>query len=189
MARSAICLAWIIVLISVAVGAAGVKTIGLADFDAAMPILERGRTQVALSSGPSGLRLSVDRVVTSHIHVTGIADGRGGVDLRLRLLAPLELAPAFLAVELAPTRVAGLMTVYFGPVSFDLGRSWFDRARWVAVQCVVDPRCTLVISAVQRLTEIAPSIGCRLFPEASGRWEIGVLLGVRRIGIWLGGVL
>ncbi len=189
MARSVLILICMIALIGFAAGAAHAKSIDANDFNAAMPILESGQSRVTLSSDLSGFRLSVDRAITSYVHITGIADASGVPDLRLRLLAPLELAPAFLAVELAPTRVTGLMTVYFGPVSFDLGRSWFDAARWVAVQCVVEPRWTLVISAVQRLGEITASIGARLFPEASGRWEIGVLVDVRRIGIWVGGVL
>ena len=156
---------------------------------AAMPIMEQGMTQIVLSPTATGLHVSVDRAITSHIHVRGSADTSGSLDLRINLLAPLELAPAFLAVELGPASVTGLMTLFFGPVVVDLGRTWFEPARWALVQWVVHPRLTMVIGGVQQSEEIAPQVGWRLFPTSSARWEIGIMFERNGIKLTFGGIL
>lgn len=156
---------------------------------AALPIMERGMTQVALSPTSSGFNLSVNRAITSHSQVRGIAGTSGSFDLCLRLLAPLELAPAFLAVELGPRSVTGLMTLFFGPVSIDLGRTWFEPVRWALAQWVVHPQLTMIIGGLQQSEKITPQVGWRLFPTGSARWEIGMMFGRNGIKFSFGGIL
>jgi len=156
---------------------------------AAMPVMERGMTQIALSPTSTGFHLSVSRAITSNIHVRGSAGTSGSFDLRMTLLAPLELAPAFLAVEMGPTSVTGLMTLFFGPVVVDLGRTWFEPARWALVQWVVHPRLTMVIGGVQQSEKITPQVGWRLFPTGSARWEIGIMFERNGIKFTFGGIL
>ncbi len=156
---------------------------------AAMPIMERGMTQIALVPTSTGFHLSVNRAITSHIHVRGSAGTSGAFDLRVRLLAPLELAPAFLAVELGPRSMTGLMTLFFGPVIVDLGRTWFEPARWALAQLVVHPRLTLVIGGVQQSEKVTPQLGWRLFPTGSARWEIGMMYERNGIKLTFGGIL
>lgn len=160
-----------------------------AKFLAAMPIMERGMTQIALSPTSTGFHLSVNRAIASHIHVRGSAGTSGSFDLRVNLLAPLELAPAFLAVELGPRSVTGLMTLFFGPVIVDLGRTWFEPARWALIQWVVHPRLTMVIGGVQQSEKITPQVGWRLFPTGSARWEIGIMFERNGIKLTFGGIL
>jgi len=156
---------------------------------AAMPIIERGMTQIVLLPTSTGFHLSVNRAITSHIHVQGSAGTSGSFDLRMRVLAPLELAPAFLAVELGPRSVTGFMTLFFGPVVVDLGRTWFEPARWALAQLVVHPRLTMVVGGVQQSEKITPQVGWRLFPTGSARWEIGMMFGRNGIKLTFGGIL
>ena len=156
---------------------------------AAVPIMQRGMTQITLMPASTGFQLSVSRAIASRIVVQGVADTRSSFDLRLRLLAPLDLAPAFLAVELNPTCVTGLMTLFFGPVSIDLGRAWFEPARWALIQMVVHPRLTMVLGGVQQSEEIISQVGWRLFPTGSGQWEIGMMFGRDGIKLTFGGIL
>ncbi|MFC2095765.1 hypothetical protein ACFLSW_04935 [Candidatus Bipolaricaulota bacterium] len=158
-------------------------------FLAALPILDRGMTQITLSNTPAGSTLSVNRSIASHILVRGTAGTSTPLDLSVRLLAPLELAPVFLAVELAPTRVTGLMTLFFGPVSIDLGRTWFEPARWALVQLVVHPRLTWVMGGVQESERIVPQVGWRLFPTGSARWEVGMMFARERVCLSFGAML
>jgi len=156
---------------------------------AALPIMERGMTGIALSPTSSTLHLSVNRAITSRFQLRGIAGTSGSFDLRVRLLAPLELAPAFLAVELGPRSVTGLMTLFFGPVSIDLGRTWFKPERWALVQWIVHPQLTMIIGGLQQLEMIAPQVGWRLFPTGSARWEIGMMFSRNGINLTFGGIL
>lgn len=156
---------------------------------AAVPIMQRGMTQITLLPASTGFHVSVSRAIASHIVVRGVVGTRGSFDLRLRLLAPLELAPAFLAVELSPRNVTGLMTLFFGPVAVDLGRMWFEPARWALIQWVVNPQLTMVLGGVQQSEKIIPQVGWRLFPTSSGRWEVGMMFGRDEIKLTFGGIL
>ena len=156
---------------------------------AALPVMEQGMTQIALSPTSSGFHLSVNRAITPHFQLRGVAGTSGSFNLCLRLLAPLELAPAFLAVELDPGSVTGLMTLFFGPVAVDLGRTWFEPARWALIQWVVHPQLTMVIGGLQQSERITPQVGWRLFPTGSARWEIGVMFERNGIKLTFGGIL
>ncbi|MBE0635301.1 hypothetical protein IH601_04840 [Candidatus Bipolaricaulota bacterium] len=156
---------------------------------AAMPILEQGMSGVVMSMEISQVRLYLTRCVSRFVLVGAMASTGGGLDLSVRLLAPLELAPAFLALEMTPRRVTGLMTLFFGPVSIDLGRSWIDPARWAWLQLVVHPKLTLVAGGTLRGEKLNPQVGWRLFPTASSRWEIGVLFEQNIVKLLVGGVL
>ena len=156
---------------------------------AALPVMEQGMTQIALSPTSSGFHLSVNRAITPHFQLRGVAGTSGSFNLCLRLLAPLELAPAFLAVELDPGSVTGLMTLFFGPISIDLGRTWFEPVRWALVQWVIRPRLTMIIGGVQQSEKIMPQVGWRLFPTGSARWEIGVMFERNGIKLTFGGIL
>jgi hypothetical protein len=159
------------------------------DLLAAMPILEPGMTQIGLAWTAAGVGVSIGRVVGSNLLVRGQADMSGRYDLALRVLAPLEIAPAFLAVEVAPGRLTGLMTLFFGPVSMDLGRSWFNPERWLLIQCVVHPRLTLVAGGWQEAGVIRPYVGWRMFPAATAQWEIDMLFGGAGVRLSVGGAL
>ena len=156
---------------------------------AALPIMEQGMTQIALSPTPTSFHLSVNRAITSHFQLRGVAATSGSFDLCLRFLAPLGLAPAFLAVELGPRSVTGLMTLFFGPVSIDLGRTWFEPVRWALAQWVVHPQLTMIIGGLQQSEKITPQVGWRLFPTSSARWEIGMMFGRNGIRFSFGGIL
>ena len=156
---------------------------------AALPIMERGMTHISLSPRSTGFHLSVNRAITSHFQLRGVADTSGSFDLRIRLLAPLELAPAFLAVELDARSMTGLMTLFFGPVVIDLGRTWFEPSRWALVQVVVHPQLAMVVGGVQQSEKITPQVGWRLFPTGSARWEIGMMFGRNGIKLTFGGIL
>ncbi len=188
MRGSVVTLLGVLALIGLAMGVSGGQSAGELGFNAAMPILERGMTRITTCSDGMSGELELERAITSHLSITGVADTTGLVDLSVCLRAPWQLAPAFLAMELSPRRITGLMTIYFGPVSIDLSRSWLDPARVAIVQWVVDPRWTLVLCASERFGQIAPGIGCRLFPKESGNWELGVSLSTRGVRFWAGGV-
>jgi len=155
---------------------------------AAMPILQPTMTQVRCTVSKD-VDLSVNRAITPRVVIGGSASGAGIFDLRVRLLAPLQMAPAFLAIELSPHRVAGLMTLFFGPVSIDLGRSWFESSRWALVQLAVHPRLCMVFGGIQQLDVVVPQAGWRLFPAASAQWEIDVMFTGREIRLSVGGIL
>lgn len=121
--------------------------------------------------------------------VRGSAGTSGSFDLRVRWLPPLELAPAFLAVELSPRSVTGLMTLFFGPVAVDLGRTWFEPSRWALIQWVVHPKLAMIVGGVQELGRIMPQVGWRLFPTGSARWEVGMMFERNGIKLSLGGIL
>ena len=155
---------------------------------AAMPIMERGMTQGVLMTTTTDFHLSVSRAIMPHVLVRGAAGATSdSFNLCVRLLAPLELAPAFLAVELDSKRVTGLMTLFFGPVAIDLGRTWFDPARWAWIQFVVHPRLTMIIGGLQQSEVITPQVGWRLFPTGSAQWEIGMMFGRNGIRLSFGG--
>ena len=156
---------------------------------AAMPILETAMTQVEVWTTSNDLSLSVSRAILPSVVVRGTASTTGLFDLQVRVLAPLQIAPAFLAIELAPNRVTGLMTLFFGPVSIDLGRTWFEPSRWVFVQLVVHPRLTMVFGGIEQFDAIAPCVGWRLFPTASAQWEIDMLFNGNEIRLSVGGIL
>jgi len=155
----------------------------------AMPILESSMTRITVSSGPSGSHLSVSRAILPRLIVRAEAATSGPFDLTVRLLAPFQVAPAFLAIEVSPRQVAGLMTLFFGPVSIDLGRTWFEPSRWAVAQLMVHPRLTMVVGGIQQSEEIVPFAGWRLFPAASAQWEIDALFSSREFRISVGGVL
>ena len=185
---------WLAVLVLLAIGgtacAEGLEPIIAAKLLAAMPIMERGMTQGVLMTTTTGFQLSVSRVIMSHILVRGTAGTTSdSFNLCVRLLAPLELAPAFLAVELDSKRVTGLMTLFFGPVAIDLGRTWFDPARWAWIQFVVHPRLTMVIGGIQHSERIEPKVGWRVFPTSSAQWEVGMMFGRDGIRLSFGGTL
>jgi len=146
-------------------------------------------TQITVGSEPSGLHLSVSRAILPRLIVRAEARTSGPFDLTVRLLAPVQVAPAFLAIEVSPKRVTGLMTLFFGSVSIDLGRSWFEPSRWAVVQLMVHPRLTMVVGGIQQSEEIVPFAGWRLFPSASAQWEIDTLFSSREFRISVGGVL
>lgn len=147
-------------------------------------------TQIALMTAKKGFQLSVSRAIVPHVLIRGAAGTTSGsFNLCARLLAPLELAPAFLAVELDSRRVTGLMTLFFGPVTIDLGRTWFDPARWAWVQLIVHPRLTMVIGGIRHSEKIEPQVGWRLFPTGSAQWEVGMMFGRDGIRLSFGGVL
>jgi len=146
-------------------------------------------TQIAVSPTPKGFRLSVSRAIASHIAVRGVADTASPFDLRMRLFAPLELVPAFFAVEFGPRSVTGLMTLFFGPVAVDLGRTWFEPARWALVQWVVNPYLVMVVGGVQQSDDMTLQAGWRIFPSGSASWEVGMMFGQDGIKLSLGGVL
>jgi hypothetical protein len=146
-------------------------------------------TKVTLSADSTGFQVAADRAIGSHVLVRGAAGTRGAYDLSARLLAPLDLAPAFFAVEVGTSGLTGLMTVFFGPVSIDLGRTWFDPVRWALVQLVVHPRLSLVFGGAQQSGPFLPQIGWRFFPTGTARWEIAAMLQQGVIRLSLGGVL
>ena len=146
-------------------------------FSAALPTLPAGASELAASMGRDGIDVSFSRVLSSHLLVTGAAASGGDLDLSVRWLLPLDLVPVFVAVELAATHVTGLMTLFLGPVSLDLGRSWFATERWAIVQLSMHPRLTAVLALEASTARLLPSLGWRLFPLASARWELGLQLG------------
>ena len=156
---------------------------------AAMPVLETSMTRLTIGASSNDLYLAVSRAILPNVVVRGIASTSGLFDLHLRLLAPLQVVPAFLAVELAPNRVTGLMTLFFGPVSIDLGRTWFEPSRWAFIQLVVHPRLTMVFGGIEQSDTIAPCVGWRLFPMASAQWEIDMLFNRNEIRLSVGGIL
>ena len=156
---------------------------------AAMPMLETAMTQVEAWTTSNDLSLSVSRAILPSVVVRGTACTSGLLDFQVRVLAPLQIAPAFLAIELAPNRVTGLMTLFFGPVSIDLGRTWFEPSRWAFVQLVVHPRLTMVFGGIEQFDAIAPCVGWRLFPTASAQWEIDMLFNGNEIRLSVGGFL
>ena len=158
-------------------------------FLAAMPILEASMTKITVSSGPSGCHLSVSRAILPRLIIRAEARTSGPFDLTVRLLAPFQVAPAFLAIEVAPRRVTGLMTLFFGPVSIDLGRTWFEPSRWAVAQLMVHPRLTMVVGGIQQSEAIVPFAGWRFFPAASAQWEIDTLFSSSEFRISVGGVL
>lgn len=156
---------------------------------AAMPVLENAMTQVELWTASSDLHLSVSRAILPSAVIRGTVGIRGVFDLQARVLAPLQLAPAFFAVELAPNRVTGLMTLFFGSVSLDLGKTWFEPSRWAFAQLVVHPRMTLVFGGIQQVEAVVPHVGWRWFPTASAQWEIDMLFTWNEVRLSVGGVL
>ncbi len=157
---------------------------------AAMPILETGMTQMILGRGSDELDLSIGRAVFPRVVVRAEAGSAGPFDLNIRLFAPPQLfAPAFFAVELNPHSVTGLMTLFFGPVSIDLGRTWFEPSRWALAQLIVHPRLTMVVGCIQESKLIFPLVGWRIFPSASAQWEIDMLFTGKEIRVSVGGYL
>ena len=158
-------------------------------FLAAMPLMERGTTQIAISAASTDFSAIVSRAITPRVLVRGSASTRGALNLCARLLAPVELAPAFLAIELDPRSVTGLMTLFFGPVVIDLGRTWFEPAHWALGQWVVNPHLTIVIGGIQRSGAFEPHAGWRLFPTGSAQWEVGMMFERNEITLSFGGIL
>ena len=157
---------------------------------AAMPILETGMTQMIMGMGSDELDLSIGRAVFPRVVVRAEAGSAKPFDLNIRLTVPPQLfAPAFFAVELAPTSVTGLMTLFFGPVAIDLGRTWFEPSRWALAQLIVHPRLTMVVGGIEESEIIVPLVGWRIFPSSSARWEIDMLFTGREIRVSVGGYL
>ena len=158
-------------------------------FLAAMPLLEASMTQFSVGLDSGDLHLSGSRAISSYLTIRAEARTSGPFDLAARFLAPLHIAPAFLAVEVASSRVTGLMTLFFGSVSIDLGRTWFEPSRWAFAQLIVHPRLTMAFGGIQTSEAIVPFVGWRLFPTASAQWEIDMLFSGREVRISVGGVL
>lgn len=156
---------------------------------AAMPIAEQGMTHIAFSANLADLQLSLSRAVSSHVLVRGSANIIGSLDLVVRLLAPLEFPPVFLAVELGWEQVTGLITLFFGPIIIDLGRTWITPSRWALIQIVTHPCLTIVIGGSQHSGKIEPQVGWRLFPTGSAQWEVGMMFGRDGISLSLGWLL
>jgi hypothetical protein len=156
---------------------------------AAMPILESSMTQIIAGAASDEFHLSVSRAILPRVVVRAEASTTGPFDLNVRFLAPLQVAPAFLAVEVGPKRVTGLMTLFFGSVSIDLGRTWFEPSRWAFVQLIVHPRLTMVVGGIQQSEAVVPLVGWRLFPAASAQWEIDMLFSGSEIRLSVGGIL
>ena len=89
---------WLAVLVLIAVGsvtcAEGLGPIAT-KLLAAMPIMEQGMTQLAISTGTTESQVVVSRAIAPYALVRGSASTSGSLGLCVRLLAPLELAPAF----------------------------------------------------------------------------------------------
>jgi hypothetical protein len=156
---------------------------------AAIPVLGNAATQVDVWTASNDFHLSVSREVWPGVLIRGTAGTRSQFDLQARLYAPLQLAPAFLAVELAPNRVTGMMTLFFGSASLDLGRTWIEPSRWAFLQLVAHPRMTLVFGGIQKASIVVPHVGWRLFPTASAQWEIDMLFTWNEIRLSVSGVL
>jgi len=157
---------------------------------AAMPILEHGMTRMIMGMGPGELDLSVGRAAFSRVVVRAEAGSAGRFDLNIRLSAPPNLlAPAFFAVEVDSQSVTGFMTLFFGPVSIDLGRTWFKPSRWALAQLIVHPRLTMVVGGIQESKLIVPVVGWRIFPSASVQWEIDMLFAGSEMRLSVGGFL
>lgn len=154
-----------------------------------MPILQRSITQLIVGTVSNDFHLSVSRAVLPRVVVRAEASTAEQFELNVRFLALLQVAPAFLAVEIGPKRVTGFMTLFFGPVSIDLGRSWFEPLRWALAQLIVHPRLTMVVGGIQQPEGIVPVAGWRLFPAASAQWEIGMLFTGSEIRLSVGGIL
>ena len=181
----------IAILIFVAFGshlACGIESI-TSKLLAAMPVLGNATTQVEIWRASNDFHLSVSREILPGVLIRGTAGTCARFDLQARLYAPLQLAPAFLAVELAPNRVTGMMTLFFGSASLDLGRTWIEPSRWAFLQLVAHPRMTLVFGGIQQAAMVVPHVGWRLFPTASAKWEMDMLFSWNEIRLSVSGVL
>jgi hypothetical protein len=156
---------------------------------AAMPVLGNATTQVEFWTASNDFHLSVTREILPGVLIRGTAGTRTRFDLQARVYSPIQLAPAFFAVELAPNRLTGLMTVFFGSGSIDLGRTWIEPSRWAFVQLFAHPRMTLVFGGIQQSAKVVPHVGWRLFPTASAQWEMAMLFTWNEIRLSVSGVL
>jgi hypothetical protein len=150
---------------------------------AALPTLPPGMTRLSLAQGGAVWVIAVEQATGPSVLVRGAATTGGAVNLLLRWHLPLDLAPVFLAVEFDGRRLTGLMTLFLGPLGVDLGRSWGTETRWALLHLAVDPHLTWMLEWCQRGKVSAPRIGWRLFPAASARWEMGLMVG-RRVSAW-----
>jgi hypothetical protein len=178
--------AFVLALLLMAEAPERAEAMQISHFFGAMPIVSRGTSVASSWATGTDAGLSFTRAIDPHVLMTGSITAQSSLDLRLCLKAPLELAPAFLALELSPSRMTGLMTLFLGPVALDLGRTWFDPVRWVIVQVAVHPQLTLFVMGEERGGRILPYAGFRWFPEETARWEIG-FRGGSEAEIWLGG--
>ncbi len=170
-------------------GAASADTSWSGNLLAGMPILEPSMTRIELSHGAEGPRVFIDRSLAPRVILGASASLAHPFDLHAKLYAPIHVAPAFLAVDVSTRRIAGLMTLFFGPVSIDLGRAWIESSRWAFVQLIVHPRLALVIGGIERLETTVLHVGWRLFPAASAQWEVDLSIAGNEIRLAVGGVL
>ena len=181
-------LAVLLVVVGVAVlGGAARSLVTVDELLAAMPILERGLTRIALMPDMGEPGVSVFRAVTPSMFIR--AEAVTDYNLAVRLLAPPVLVPAFFAIEVDMHCVTGLMTLFLGPVAIDLGRSWVEPARWVWIQCAFHPRLTVLLGGREQDGVVSPQVGWRLFPTGSARWEIAMTFGNEGICLVFGGIL
>lgn len=152
-------------------------------FSAALPTLPVAASEMAASISADGISVSFTRVLTSRVVAAGEATTCGSFDLSVRWMAPLDLVPAFLAIEASPTAITGLMTVFLGPVCIDLGRTWFRPERWAIVQLCMHPRLTTFLAIDDTTGRFRPTLGWRLFPTTTAHWEVGARFGARP-AIW-----
>lgn len=155
---------------------------------AAMSLLDPGMTRIWVSAGAWECQFAVYRALSSRVLVLGTASTTGALDLELRVLLPEYLAPAFLAIGLAPQHITGLMTLFFGPISIDLGRRWGQPARWAWLQLSAHPRLSLMVGIQDINGQFVPSVGWRLFPTGSASWDIELAVASNEMRLTVGGV-
>ena len=145
-------------------------------------------TSVQMTSmGPHQADVSITRAITAFTEIHGSASTRGGLDLSVQCHLPLQLAPAFLSAEVSLSEVTGYLTLFFGPVSIDLGRSWIQPERWAWAQLVVHPELVLVMGIREREGSWSPQIGWRWVPWATSAWELTLVVERDAVTLTVGG--
>ena len=155
----------------------------------ALPIYDPGATSLQLTfAGANHANVSITRAITAFTEIHGSASMQGALDLSVQGHLPLQLAPAFLSAEVSLSEITGYLTLFFGPVSIDLGRSWIRPERWAWAQLVVHPKLTLVVGISESEGDLAPQIGWRWFPWATSAWELTLIVGPDAVSFSMGGV-
>ncbi len=179
------CLTAVLATTACLLGAWTATNASIPHFSAAIPTLPAAGSELTACVTDEAIALSFTRAATPHVLVSGSAALGHDLDLAVRWLPVLDLAPVFLGIEIGPARVTGLITVSLGPASIDLGRTWFQPERWAIVQLSMHPRLTAYLALEEAADRFRPSVGCRLFPLASARWELGFRLGTT-FAVWTG---
>lgn len=155
----------------------------------ALPMYDSGTTAFQLTAtGRDYAELSLTRAITTFAEIHGRASTQGDLDLSVQCHLPLQLAPAFLSAEVSLSEVTGYLTLFFGPASIDLGRSWIQPERWAWAQVVVHPKLTFVVGVRESEGSITPQIGWRWFPWATAAWELSLTVAPNAMSFSIGGV-